>query len=104
MPWVYILECADTSYYVGSTVDLEGRVSAHQEGLGAEYTKRRRPVVLRWAAEFARIDDAFAFEKRVQGWSRRKREGLMRGELETLRNLSSRSWAATRKRQSGDDE
>ena len=50
MAWTYILECADGSYYVGSTVDLERRVAEHNEGLGAAYTRsrRRRPVRLAW--------------------------------------------------------
>jgi putative endonuclease len=96
MAWVYILECSDGTYYVGSTVDLEGRVSAHNLGLGATYTRRRRPVRLLWAAEFSRKDDAFLFEKQVQGWSRRKREALMAGAFDSLPFLASRSYAALR--------
>ena len=90
MAWAYILECADGSYYVGSTIDLERRISEHNQGLGAAYTRRRRPVRLAWAGQFGRIDEAFAFEKRVQGWSRRKREALIAGDLELLRTLASR--------------
>jgi putative endonuclease len=44
MAWMYILECSDGSYYVGSTKDLEYRLSEHQEGKGAKYTARRLPV------------------------------------------------------------
>ena len=98
MAWVYILECADGSYYVGSTTDLERRVSQHQLGEGAAYTKRRRPVRLVWAVDFDRVDDAFLFEKRVQGWSRRKREALIAGHFDALPGLASRSWAARRDR------
>ena len=98
MAWVYILECSDGSYYVGSTVDLERRVSEHDLGLGAAYTKRRRPVRLVWAEEHFRVDDAFAMEKRIQGWSRRKREALIRGEAGALPRLSSRSWSAQQDR------
>ncbi len=58
MPWTYILECSDGSFYVGSTRHLERRLFEHDEGLGAAYTKRRRPVRLVWAADFERIDDA----------------------------------------------
>jgi predicted GIY-YIG superfamily endonuclease len=90
MAWTYIVRCADDSYYVGSTVDLERRLSEHNLGLGAAYTRRRRPVVLVWAGEFDRIDEAFAFEKRVQGWGRRKREALIAGELGALPMLASR--------------
>jgi putative endonuclease len=77
MPWTYILKCSDDSYYVGSTVNLEARLSQHRDGRGAAYTRHRLPVILVWAAEFDRIEEAFAFEKRVQGWSRRKREALI---------------------------
>ena len=96
MPWTYILECADGSYYVGSTVDIERRLSQHQLGEGAAYTRRRIPVRLVWCAEFARIDEAFAYEKQVQGWNRRKREALMRGDFGALPALASRSWSARR--------
>jgi putative endonuclease len=98
MAWVYILLCADGTYYVGSTTDLERRVSQHQMGEGAAYTKNRLPVRLVWAAQFDRVDEAFAFEKRVQGWSRKKREALIEGRFEALPGLSSRSWAARKAR------
>ncbi len=96
MAWTYILECADGSYYVGSTVDLQGRVWQHQNGEGAAYTRHRLPVTLVWSAQFDRVDQAFAFEKRVQGWSRRKRQALIEGRYDDLPELSSRSWAALR--------
>ena len=97
MPWMYILECADGSYYVGSTVDLDGRVWQHNEGLGAAYTRprRRRPVTLVFAADFARIDEAFAFEKRVQGWSRAKRLALIENRWEDLPELALRHSRST---------
>jgi putative endonuclease len=79
MPWAYILECADGSFYVGSTTDLDRRVGQHNDGLGAAYTRRqgRRPVRLVWAADFHRKDEAFAFEKRIAGWSRKKKLALI---------------------------
>jgi putative endonuclease len=91
MAWTYILRCSDGSYYVGSTVDLERRLWDHRNGLGATYTRRRRPAVLVWSAEFERIDEAFAFEKQVQGWNRRKREALIADRLDELPGLASRS-------------
>jgi putative endonuclease len=94
MAWTYILRCADDSYYVGSTTDLERRLSEHNLGLGAAYTRRRRPVQLAWSGEFDRVEDAFAFEKQVQGWGRRKREALIAGDLDRLPSLASRSRAA----------
>ncbi|HET7196556.1 MAG TPA: GIY-YIG nuclease family protein [Nocardioides sp.] len=92
MPWTYILECADGSLYVGSTTDLERRVSEHNLGLGATYTRlrRRRPVRLVWAAEFQRVEDAFRYEKQIQGWSRAKRTALIEGRFGDLPDLASR--------------
>jgi putative endonuclease len=90
MAWTYIVRCVDDSYYVGSTVDLDRRLSEHNLGLGAVYTRKRRPVVLVWSAEFERIEEAFAFEKQVQGWGRRKREALIVGEMDLLPVLASR--------------
>lgn len=46
MTYVYILECADGSYYTGWTTDLEQRVAAHNAGRGGRYTRSRRPVKL----------------------------------------------------------
>lgn len=87
---MYMLRCRDGSYYVGSTVQLEARVHQHQLGLGAEYTKRRLPVELVFAQYFERIDEAFAMEKRVQGWSRAKREALIRGAYDELPGLAKK--------------
>ncbi len=77
MGWVYILECADGTLYVGSTNNIAARLEQHQEGRGAAYTKRRRPVRLIWLGRFDRVDDAFAFEKKIQGWSRAKKLALI---------------------------
>jgi putative endonuclease len=101
MPHVYILRCSDGSFYVGSTRDLERRVFEHNEGVGAAYTRRRRPVELVWSGECDRIDEAFAMEKQIQGWSRAKRQALIDGRTEELAGLSSRSWAALRARGRG---
>ncbi len=90
MAWTYIVECADGSLYVGSTTDLERRISEHNLGLGAAYTRvrRRRPVRLVWAVQYDRVEDAFAFEKQIQGWSRAKRIALIDGRLEDLPALA----------------
>lgn len=85
---MYILECADKSYYTGSTKDLDLRVLQHQDGEGASYTKKRLPVKLVYFEEFARIDEAFYREKQVQGWSRKKKEALIEGQHDKLRLLS----------------
>jgi predicted GIY-YIG superfamily endonuclease len=88
MPFTYMLKCSDGSYYVGSTWNLERRLFEHNCGVGARYTARRRPVLLVWSQEFARIDEAFALEKRIQNWSRAKRLALIEGRLADLPALS----------------
>jgi putative endonuclease len=99
MAWTYIVRCSDGTYYVGSTTNLELRIWQHNsDDQGATYTRKRRPVLLVWAAEFDSIAEAFAFEKRVQGWSRAKREALIRGDFEALPGLSSRSWTSLQAR------
>ena len=87
MAWMYILQCADGSYYVGSSVDLEKRLAQHKVGEGANYTARRVPVKLVYAEEFDRVEEAYAREKQVQGWSRAKREALIRGDLGDVSRL-----------------
>jgi len=88
MPFMYILRCSDSSYYVGSTWDLEVRLAQHQSGFAAKYTSTRLPVELLYFEEYNRVEDAFRREKQVQGWGRAKREALIRGDLEALRELS----------------
>ena len=92
MAWMYILECADGSYYVGSTKDIERRLWEHQSGLGAKYTSRRLPVKLVYSEEYERVADAFTREKQVQNWSRAKREALIKGEYEKLPLLAKKKF------------
>ena len=88
--WFYILRCADGSYYVGTSrsQDLETRISQHNQGIFGGYTAKRRPVVLVCSAHFASIIDAIAYERQVKGWSRAKKEALIRGDLGALPGLS----------------
>jgi putative endonuclease len=86
--WMYILECADSSYYTGSTNNIEVRFKQHQDGKGANHTKKRLPVTLVYTEEFQRIDEAFYREKQVQGWSRKKKEALINGQHDKLPKLS----------------
>jgi len=90
MPWMYILECCDGSYYVGSTKDLESRLAQHQNGTGSNYTCKRLPVKLVYCEEYKRIEDAFYREKQVQGWRRAKREALINGRTHLLPALARR--------------
>jgi len=88
MAWVYIVECADGSYYTGSTVDLERRLWEHNQGIGANFTKTRLPVTLVFAEPSDSIETAFQREKQVQGWSRAKKRALIDGRWGDLPGLS----------------
>lgn len=85
---MYILECSDGSYYTGSTKDLDLRIQQHQTGFGANHTKKRLPVKLIYYETYPRIDTAFYREKQVQGWSRSKKEALIKGQLDDLPDLA----------------
>ncbi len=85
---MYILECANGQYYVGSTQDLKPRIRQHQDGEGANFTRKHLPVRLVYFEEYKRIDDAFFREKQVQGWSRQKKEALIFGAKTALHDLS----------------
>jgi putative endonuclease len=89
---IYILLCADGSYYTGITRrTVEARVSEHQQGLDPGcYTFKRRPVSLAHSEQYDRIDEAIATERRIKGWSRAKKEAYMRGDFEALPKLAKR--------------
>ncbi|MCW2752446.1 MAG: nuclease family protein [Aeromicrobium sp.] len=70
MGYFYILECADSTFYVGSTRDLLRRLHEHREGLGAAYTRSRLPVRLRYFEEYQRVSEAWGRERQVHGWTR----------------------------------
>ncbi len=95
MAFTYILECCDGSYYVGRTTHLEARVFQHATGAGAAYTRRRLPVKLVWVAQFDRVHEAYACEKRIQGWSRAKRRALIEGRFQDLPALSRKQTFAS---------
>ena len=74
--FVYILKCSDTSYYVGMTSNLGERMNQHNSGKFPEaYTYKRRPVKM-WIEQFTDPKLALDLEKRIKGWSRRKRRLL----------------------------
>ena len=87
--YVYILRCADHSYYVGVTRgDLGDQVNQHNAGNFGGYTASRRPVVLVWQQEFQYITDAIAAERQIKGWSRAKKEAVIKGDFELLHALA----------------
>jgi|SRR5271166_3776263 len=89
--YLYILRCADTSYYVGTTRDsLERRIAQHQAGTWDGYTSHRRPVTLVFHQHFQRIEDAISAERQIKGWRREKKEALIRGNYSALPGLARR--------------
>jgi type I restriction enzyme R subunit len=85
---MYILQCADGSFYTGSTKELALRIEQHKNGEGADFTAINLPVKLVYYETFDRIDEAFKREKQIQGWSRSKKIALIKGDIEKLKQLS----------------
>jgi len=91
--YVYILKCADNTYYTGVTSNLEKRLIAHYIGKYEDsYTHHRRPVTLVFYCEFTDINIAFEKEKQLKKWSRSKKEALIRGDFEDLPNLAKKKF------------
>jgi putative endonuclease len=87
--WVYIVRCADGSYYTGSTKrDPHARVWEHNEGIFKGYTHSRRPVHLVYAEFHERLVDGFTRERQIKGWSRAKKEALMTQDWVGLTRLA----------------
>ncbi len=87
--FVYILKCADGSYYTGVTNNLEIRFAQHQEGtMKTAYTYSRKPLELVFAEVFQDVRMAIEWEKRIKGWSRAKKEALIEDNWEKIKELS----------------
>ncbi|MGZ9222173.1 MAG: GIY-YIG nuclease family protein [Anaerolineales bacterium] len=85
---IYILKCCDGTYYTGLTKDLEGRLHEHQTGANPEsYTVGRRPVELVWSLVTESYHEAFQWEHPIKGWSRAKKEALIRGDIEGIHKI-----------------
>ena len=88
--WVYILHCADHSYYTGHTDNLEERIAKHQSGEIKGYTSNRLPVKLLFSEEFSTREEALACERQIKGWSRGKKEAMIRGDWAEVSRLARR--------------
>jgi putative endonuclease len=86
--WLYILRCSDDSYYTGSTNNLELRLAQHAAGEGSQWTRSRLPIHLVFAQDFPSEHEAFLCERQIKGWSRAKKEALIRGDFDALIELS----------------
>ena len=87
--YLYILRCANGTYYTGSTKSLRKRLAQHQNGEGSNYTRKHLPVTLVYWEKYRRIDDAFYREKQIQGWSQKKKEALINGDFTRLHHLAT---------------
>ncbi|SDC56456.1 GIY-YIG nuclease family protein [Pedobacter soli] len=86
---VYILKCADSSYYTGVTNDIDRRIYEHENAVNPTcYTAGRRPLVLVFCEHFEDVNEAIEFEKQVKGWSRKKKEAIINDNWDKLRPLS----------------
>lgn len=89
--FAYMLKCADHSYYVGCATgdDLSKRIDDHNAGKYPGYTFSRRPALV-WSEYFDRVTDANAAERQIKGWSRAKKEALIKSDWTTIAALSRR--------------
>ncbi|KAB1067865.1 GIY-YIG nuclease family protein [Tamlana haliotis] len=87
--YVYILKCKDDSYYIGITSNLTQRITEHNTGKDkGSYTYNKRPVILKWFAEFTDVNLAIQKEKQLKGWSRRKKQALIEEDWDKLVEFS----------------
>jgi putative endonuclease len=86
--WTYMLHCADRSFYVGHTDDLEHRMAQHQSGAMRGYTSTRLPLTLVWVSEFPTRYEALQAERQIKGWSRAKKLALIRGDWTLISALA----------------
>jgi len=88
MWFVYILRCADDSFYVGETNDVEGRLARHNDGAAAAHTAKRRPVRLVYTEHHPTRDECLKRERQLKGWTRAKKEALIAADKVALKKLS----------------
>lgn len=77
MHYVYVIECADDTFYTGYTTDVRRRVAKHEAGEGAKYTRGRTPVELRHVERFDSKSAALSREHEIKSLSRTRKERLI---------------------------
>lgn len=103
--YVYIAKCADDSYYTGVTNNLDRRLAEHNSGKDtSSYTYTRRPVEIVFSYEFNYIRQAIAFEKQVKGWSRKKKEAIIKDCRDCLKALAECQNASHSKNNMGKED
>lgn len=87
--WVCILHCGDGSCYTGHTDELERRLAHHEAGaIPGCFTYKRRPLRLVYSQEFPTREEALAAERQIKGWSRKKKEAMIRGDWAEVSRLA----------------
>ena len=91
--WAYIIQCADSTYYAGSTNNLENRLRLHNAGKGAKYVRGRGPVAVVYQQAYRSNNRALQAERALKKLTRRQKEALV-----MLRTISSTARLASRSR------
>jgi predicted GIY-YIG superfamily endonuclease len=88
--FVYILRCADDSFYIGHTSNLKQRVGRHNEGTAATWTASRRPVELVYQESCPSEEKAIRREIQLKHWTHAKKSALVHGDRAKLKQLAKR--------------
>jgi len=89
--YVYILECSDGTYYTGVTNNPERRLLEHNAGIHKDsYTYSRRPVIFKYGEQFTDPEQAIRWEKKIKGWTHRKKKALIENDWKALSEFSVR--------------
>ena len=94
--WTYMLHCNGGAFYVGHTDDLECRIAQHEAGQTPGFTRDHIPVKLVWSEAFSTREAALAMERRIKGWSRAKKEALIRSDWKAVSRFAQRRAGAPR--------
>ena len=84
----YILRCADNKLYVGSTTNIEERLKRHKAGYASKFTRLHKPVELVYKEEYDTYQEAFRRERQLKKWTLAKKEALIAGDIDKLKELS----------------
>jgi len=88
--FVYMLLCSDGSYYIGHTDNLEKRIADHTNGQGCAYTSKRLPIRLVFVEQCSTRDEAFALERKIKGWSHKKKAALIKQDWQEISRLAKK--------------
>jgi predicted GIY-YIG superfamily endonuclease/proteasome lid subunit RPN8/RPN11 len=93
--WAYMLHCRGGIFYTGHTDNIERRIADHKSGFAGGFTSARLPVELVWSHEFPTRLEALQAERRIKGWSRKKKMALIRGDWGEISRLAKGKGSAS---------